>query len=134
MSARYRYGLSYHPGLHHISRDNDKTNPHLFKLFNVEAEEQMYAPDIRITLDTEQDYVLICAVYDQLYSNNEIFKAQDIVALFKQKPWLYRINEKVPQKKIKPSLKDELDDAIGLLELHSLRKATAVLSEYRNKC
>ena len=41
-----------------------------------------------ITLDTKEDYSLLCAVYDYLYSKEHYFGAKEIITLFKQKPWL----------------------------------------------
>ncbi|MBN1456896.1 MAG: hypothetical protein JW912_03485, partial [Sedimentisphaerales bacterium] len=51
------------------------------------------APDIRITIDTESDYTLLCAVFDYLYPKNEFFNAGDIIKLFESKPWLKFINK-----------------------------------------
>lgn len=104
-----------------------------FKIVGVEAPEEFSVPGIRITLDAEEDYILLCVVFDQLYYKNKMFKTRDIVALFKHKPWLYLINAKVPQKKIESSLEDEVDDAINLLDLHELQNVSRVIKEYRDK-
>ena len=73
-------------------------NPNLFKIFKIKAPEQFYAPDIRITLDTEEDYALLCVIFDYLYFKNKYFTACDIIDLFKQKPWLKLINKKTARK------------------------------------
>jgi len=70
-------------------------NPHIFKINQVVAPKELYAPKIRVTLDTEEDYALLCAVFDCLCSKNEYFSAYDLVNLFKEKPWLKLINKKV---------------------------------------
>ena len=46
-------------------------NPQKFKINIVKAPKELYASDIRITLDTEEDYALLCAVFDYLYPKNE---------------------------------------------------------------
>lgn len=72
--------------------------PNLFKIVKVEAPKKLQVPDIRVTLDTKEDYALLCAVFDYLYFKNEYFTAYDVVNLFKEKPWLKLINEKSAQK------------------------------------
>ncbi|UCD55373.1 MAG: glycosyltransferase family protein [Candidatus Omnitrophota bacterium] len=75
-------------------------NPTLFKISPVTAPKKLYGPDIRITLDTNEDYALLCAVYSFLYTRNKYFTASDIIRLFKKKPWLKLINKNVIQKKV----------------------------------
>jgi len=99
-------------------------NPQKFKINIVKAPKELYAPDIRITLDTEEDYALLCAVFDYLYPKNEYFNAYDIVNLFnKEKPWLKLINKKVIQKKILNTLEEEIKEAIKILDLQDLKRA-----------
>ncbi|MDD5529876.1 MAG: glycosyltransferase family protein [bacterium] len=109
------------------------SNPNKFKVVIKDAPKKYYYPDIRITLDTEEDYALLCAVYDYLYPKNEYFNAYDIVNLFKKKPWLKRINEKIVQKKICYSLKEEIKEAVKVLELQDLKKASTLLRKYLEK-
>lgn len=94
-----------------------------FRLQSVEAPKELRRPDIRITLDTREDYTLLCAVYDYLYSENHFFGAKDIVNLFKRKPWLSFINENVLQKKVFNNLRDELEEAANVLGLQDLQRA-----------
>ena len=98
-------------------------NPQIFKINEVKAPQELYAPDIRITLDTEEDYALLCAVFDYLYPKNKYFSAGDIVKLFNQKPWLKLINKKISQKKIFNTLEEELKEAIKILDLQDLKRA-----------
>lgn len=63
-----------------------------FKIYHVEAPKELYAPEMRITLDTVQDYALFCIIFDELYKNDEYFNAYDIMNLYKNKPWLTWIN------------------------------------------
>ena len=98
-------------------------NPQKFKINIVKAPKELYAPDIRITLDTEEDYALLCAVYDYLYPKNKYFNAYDIVNLFIKKSWLKLINKKIMQKKILNTLEEELKEAVKILDLQDLNKA-----------
>jgi len=77
-----------------------KSNPKKFKINFLEAKKELKHPEIRVTLDTEEDYALLCAVFDHLYRGNNFFRIKDIVKLFKQKPWLLMINKKIVHKKI----------------------------------
>ena len=98
-------------------------NPQIFKINIIKAPKELYAPDIRITLDTEEDYALLCAVYDYLYPKNKYFNAYDIVNLFNKKSWLKLINKKIMQKKILNTLEEELKEAVKILDLQDLNKA-----------
>ncbi len=104
-------------------------NPQIFKINIIKAPKELYAPDIRITLDTEEDYALLCAVFDYLYPKNKYFNAYDIVNLFNQKPWLKLVNKKIIQKKIFNTLEEELEEAVKILDLQDLNKARDFLKE-----
>jgi spore coat polysaccharide biosynthesis protein SpsF len=106
----------------HFYQNKDK-----FKTSFLEIPEELTAPDVRITVDTEEDYALLCSVFDYLYDKKPYFDAKDIIKLFKQKPWLKLINKKVMQKKLYRNLDDELQDAIKLLELQELNNAKNIL-------
>ena len=108
-------------------------NPQKFKINLVKAPKELNYPDIRITLDTEEDYVLLCAVYDFLYPKDKYFNAYDIVNLFNEKPWLKLINKKIIQKKIFNTLEEELKEAIKILDLQDLNKARDFIGEYLSK-
>lgn len=101
----------------------------IFRTCNFEAPPTCYGPNIRITMDTEEDYALICAVYDYLYDGKPNFTCHDIVQLFNAKSWLYLINQKVMHKKILDSLEEEVKEAMKLLEMHDLKKAKIFLNK-----
>jgi len=105
-------------------------NPQNFKINQVVAPKELYAPNIRVTLDAEEDYALLCAVFDCLYSKNEYFSAYDLVNLFKEKPWLKLINKKVYQKKRFNTLKEEFNAAIKILEMQDLKRARDLLKRH----
>jgi spore coat polysaccharide biosynthesis protein SpsF len=113
------------PYIHTINRKG-------FKIVSVKAPSTLTAPDIRITLDVEEDYALLCAVFDYLYPQNNYFQATDIINLFKEKPWLKLINKKVLQKKFLQTLEEELEEAKKLLELQDLKRAKEIIERWRN--
>ena len=104
-----------------------RMHPEMFKFANIEAPEELYGPDIRVTLDTEEDYALLCAIYDYLYFSDPYFTVRDIIKLIEDKPWLRLINNKVVQKKILNSLEEEIDEAVKVLELQDLKRAAECL-------
>jgi len=105
------------------------THKDKFKISSIEAPAELTAPEIRITVDTEEDYALLCAVYDYLYYKDNFFGVYDIVKLFKEKPWLKLINKKIVQKKIFTDIKDELEEAKKVLRLQDLHNAARILED-----
>jgi len=99
----------------------------IFKTKNIKAPEKLFAPDIRITLDTEEDYALLCLVFDYLFFKNNYFSFLDIINLFKKKPWLKIINKKIVHKKRFKTLKEEVSEAIKILRLQELSKTARLL-------
>ena len=79
--------------------------------------------NIRLTLDTPQDYVLLAIVYDYLYQDNIYFDLNDILSLFDNKPFLKDINSKITQKRVYNNLDDELQELIKLCDKQELYRA-----------
>lgn len=75
-----------------------RSHPDTYKLGNFEAEGDMRWPELRLTLDTKEDYALISAVYDELYDKNSDFSAEDVVRFLKARPELVALNSSVVQK------------------------------------
>jgi len=88
---------------------------------------------IRITLDTEEDYALLCSLFDYLYEIDEFFKYKDIIQLFEGKPWLILINKKIVAKKTFKTVDDEVKEALKILELQELKNARKLLQESLKK-
>jgi len=95
----------------------------------VEAPGHLRRPDIRITLDTPEDYALLCAIFEFLYAQSPFFDTGSIVHLFEEKPWLLNINEKIIQKKVLNNLEEELQEALKVLEIQDLLKARDFLRD-----
>ncbi|MGC8768195.1 cytidylyltransferase domain-containing protein [Calditerrivibrio sp.] len=114
----------------HVCPYISTTHCDMFKISSFEAPQELYAPDIRITLDTEEDYALLCAVFDFLFEKEQYFLAGDVVHLFRSKPWLKIINKKVVQKKHFFDLKDELKEAIKILKLQDLDGSADIIRKF----
>ena len=99
----------------------------------VEANEDETGPNVRVTLDTDEDYALLCVVFDALYDGTPFFGAKAITRLFKEKPYLHLINRRVVQKKIFGSLEEEYEEAIRVLELQDLHRMVAYLRDGRTR-
>ena len=83
------------------------THPQKFRLKNCQAQGQMYWPDLRVTLDTPQDYKVLTQVFNHLYSKNPDFSAEDVVNLLKSHPEIVAINSAVKQKNPHQELKHD---------------------------
>lgn len=73
-------------------------HPDQFKIENVPAPAAVTRPDLRITIDTPQDYALLCCIFDELYQGDKFFSLESVVKLLTAKPWLPMINKEVLQK------------------------------------
>lgn len=104
-------------------------NARKFKIANIESPARLNRPDIRITLDTEDDYILLCLLYEFLYRNNPIFSPNDIIKIFTKYPYLLSINRRIIQKKVFKNVKDEVKEAIRVLNLQDLKRASKLLKE-----
>ena len=106
------------------------THPEKFKITQVNSDE-LYESDIRLTLDTVEDYTLLCCIYDFLSVG--FFDFEKIILLLKEKPYLKNINSNVIQKRVHEDLKDELIESINLLDLQELNRAKKVIEAYINE-
>lgn len=89
------------------SRTNDPTDhehvslyiyrhPELYSLKNVPAPAEMFDPELRLTLDTKQDYELIDTVFSaMLPAKGPGFSLGDVLTLLKAHPELRKINDHV---------------------------------------
>ena len=74
------------------------SNPRLFSLNGVVAAPHSFGPDIRVTLDTKEDYELIQKVFEALYDKDNVFTAKSIVSWFRSNPEQLLINKHIRQK------------------------------------
>ncbi|MGF1933564.1 MAG: glycosyltransferase family protein [Nostoc sp. ChiQUE02] len=71
-------------------------HPETFSLYNQTNNEDI--SNYRWTLDTEEDWKLIEAVYTDLYQEGKIFTTNEVIAQFRVKPELVKLNAHVRQK------------------------------------
>lgn len=55
-------------------------------------------PELRVTVDTEQDFAFTTRVFDELYNGKDPIALEDVVALCRDKPEIPEINKMVQQK------------------------------------
>lgn len=75
-------------------------HPEEFDLLNVFAEPPLNRPDLRLTVDTKEDFRLIKEIYEALYEEGRIIKMAEVVALLNSRPELEQINAHIEQKKV----------------------------------
>ncbi len=93
-------------------------NKNKFRIGNVEWESGLdYSTKHRWTIDYEEDYLFIRTVYEKLYNKKPTFGLHDILNLLKEKPYIYKINEKYVGKYWYENHLDELQN----------------ITEYKNK-
>lgn len=74
------------------------SHPEKYKIYKQQADGSMLWPDLRLTLDTKEDYRLISLIYDNLIGQIEDFSADDIIYFLKQHPEYLLINRDIKQK------------------------------------
>jgi spore coat polysaccharide biosynthesis protein SpsF len=107
-----------------------ETYPESFKVSEKKAPDSYRRSDIRVTLDTEEDYALLNCIFEFLYEKDNYFGIDQLISLYRQKPWLAIINSKVGQKKVFKTLEEELTEAVRLLDLQELKRAKEFLAGY----
>lgn len=75
-------------------------NPKLFKINFIKANGVLNRPDIRLTVDTEEDLLLMKEIYSRLSSYGKHSSTEDVLALIDGNPHLQSINKHIVQKDI----------------------------------
>lgn len=71
-------------------------NPHIFTILKLKVEPKMQRPEIRLTVDTEEDYILAKAIY--FFLGKDCNNLEKIISLLDEQPWLKNINRNISQK------------------------------------
>jgi len=66
-------------------------------------------PDLRLTVDTPEDFELMKKVFGALYEEGRIFGLEEVVNLIEENPKLRKINSDIDQKKYPPIQVNEID-------------------------
>jgi len=77
-------------------------HPETFELGHVLADEACRQPDLRVAVDTAEDFDLMRKLFDALYGKDPLFSVGDVIELVQKRPELKRINAHIEQKKIPP--------------------------------
>jgi len=101
-------------------------NPAQFQTVRVDLTMPGYA-DLRLTVDWESDYAFACFLYDHLYHKDPYFGLDKVMELLGRHPWARKINGALRQDRQFASLKEELNGAVELMELHDFRHTAAYL-------
>ncbi|MFC2124717.1 cytidylyltransferase domain-containing protein [Bacteroidota bacterium] len=117
----------------HVTTYFYKTHPENFKIERIKAPKELNFPEIRLALDTIDDYNFLCAIFAELGNNNRFFDTYEILELLNKKPWLKSLNSKILQKKVHRGLPDELDTLEELCENLSLTNALKFIRENRDR-
>ena len=72
------------------------TNTNLFNTVFIKVlNSKLRRPDIRLTLDYKEDFILIEKIFDKLYSPEKIISLEEIVNFLNNNPTLLKINQSV---------------------------------------
>lgn len=75
-------------------------HPELFKIRFIEATGKLRRPEIRLTVDTQEDFNLVREIFKNLYKEEQLFYTEDVIDFLDRHPELLSINAFVPQKKL----------------------------------
>ncbi len=107
----------------HVTPYIYKSNAAKFKIENVTCSYGNYQ-DLRITLDTKEDYALLDILFLKL---GNTFSLQDIIAFAKSNHYVFKINQEVIQKKVFKNKQEEILAAIDLLKTQDMPHAAKIL-------
>lgn len=74
-------------------------HPEYYKLGNVKSD--FPRPELRLTVDTREDYELVSKVYESLYPKNPSFNLNDIILFLDQNPEIKALNADIQQKRVR---------------------------------
>jgi spore coat polysaccharide biosynthesis protein SpsF (cytidylyltransferase family) len=75
------------------------TQTGLFKVEFLKVEDEtLRHPEIRMTLDYQEDYEFFKAIFDELYKPGYVFTLKEIMTLLKNKPHIIDINKSVQER------------------------------------
>ena len=79
------------------------TETGLFKAGTLDVEEPLLnRPDLRMTVDTPEDFAFVTKIFADLYRNDDVFSLEDIIRHCNAHPELVQINASIIQRPCKP--------------------------------
>lgn len=97
-----------------------------FKIGSLELESEDYS-NLRITVDTINDYTLSCVITDFIRGCENRFSFRTIVDCFEKHPYICNINSDIMQKKKYDTEEEEINAAVKLLKLQEMNRAAKLL-------
>jgi spore coat polysaccharide biosynthesis protein SpsF len=76
-------------------------HPERYQLHNVESHLPEKYWELRLTLDTPEDFELIAAIYHELYPKNPAFTLDDVLRLLDRRPELLALNAEIHDKPVR---------------------------------
>ena len=76
-------------------------HPEIFSIYNVESDLPEKYWNLRLTVDTKEDFQLINAIFELLYPHNTAFTLYDIINILEKRKDLLEINQNIQQKKVR---------------------------------
>jgi spore coat polysaccharide biosynthesis protein SpsF len=76
-----------------------EANPARFRIKIFKAPPELWAPEMRLALDTKEDYILIKKIYDSLYEDAPIPTAR-VIKFLRERPELLAINSSISAKTV----------------------------------
>ena len=76
-------------------------HPALFTICNFNNKLDRKYWDLRLTMDTSEDFLLISKLFEELYHHNRNFDLSDIICLLEQNPDLLKINKHIIEKPVR---------------------------------
>ncbi len=76
-------------------------HPERYKLFDVIAPAELRRPELRLTVDTKEDFVLITSIYEALYKGGRIFSLKEIIKFLDQNKHIKDLNREIKQKPVR---------------------------------
>jgi len=74
------------------------TKSGLFKVKNIYIDDpEIHNPDIRMTLDYQEDYLFFKTIFERFYPKQTFFTLREILRLLKEHPEIIRINEEMQE-------------------------------------
>lgn len=71
--------------------------PDRYRIFNLRAPKELHRPDLRLTLDYEEDLTLTRKVYEAIYPTNPRFTTLDVIRFLDAHPEVVRLNSHCQQ-------------------------------------
>lgn len=76
-----------------------RNNPELFSRINLHSTPELYLPDLGLTLDEKEDYILLKKIIEYFYDNdNPYFLCSEVIQYLKENPDLIEINSHIVRK------------------------------------